>query len=182
MHYRSEVASMRAHDEFKIGARRPVPLPEIDAIVAARLGPGRVRGNAQPAAFSRQVAIYVANQVGGRSTRKIGKFYNGRDRSTVCYAIARIRARRRTDEGINGLLTVLANEIRKREQAKENFKSKALKITGKRASRSLHCNPAGSGVRGRSVVCEKFGHGVDGMGRYTRQDVLEPGKESTPAC
>jgi len=107
-------------DGLRIQGRRRIPLAEIDAIVARRLGPGRVPGNAQPAAFSRQMAMYVANQVGGWSTTQIGKFYNGRDHSTVCYAIARIRARRRMDENIDGLLTVLANEIKSREQTREN--------------------------------------------------------------
>src|SRR5215831_9658049 len=94
--------------------RGRIPLREIDAIVAARLGPGRVPGNAQPAAFSRQVAMYLASQAGGWSTTQIGKFYNGRDHSTVCYAIGRIRALRETDPEVDGLLTVLTNELRDR--------------------------------------------------------------------
>ncbi len=98
-----------------IRSSRRIALAEIDTIVAARLGPGRVRGNAQPAAFSRQVAMYIANQVGGWSTTQIGKFYNGRDHSTVCYAISRMRARRQTDQRIDELLTLLETEIRQRE-------------------------------------------------------------------
>ena len=88
-----------------------IPLEKIDAIVSARLGPGWVPGNAQPAAISRQVAMYMASQVGGWSTTQIGKFYNGRDHSTVRYAIARIRTLRQVDEGIDGIVTVLAEEI-----------------------------------------------------------------------
>ena len=113
---------MLALDELRIEERRRVSLAQIDAIVAARLGPGRVLGNAQPAAFSRQVAMYMASQVGW-STTQIGKFYNGRDHSTVCYAIGRIRARRRTDDRIDRLLIVLAKEIREREQANKEFKT-----------------------------------------------------------
>ena len=55
--------------------RGRITLAEIEAAVAARLGPGRVSGNAQPAAFSRQVAMYIASQVGGWSTTQIGRFY-----------------------------------------------------------------------------------------------------------
>ena len=94
--------------------RGRIPLREIDAVVAARLGPGRVPGNAQPAAFSRQVAMYLASQAGGWSTTQIGKFYNGRDHSTVCYAISRIRALRETDPEVDCLLAVLTNELRER--------------------------------------------------------------------
>src|SRR5215471_16646886 len=98
--------------------RGRIPLREIEAAVAARLGPGRVSGNAQPAAFSRQVAMYLASQAGGWSTTQIGKFYNGRDHSTVCYAIGRIRALRETDPDVDGLLTVLTNELRDRAPSK----------------------------------------------------------------
>src|SRR5690242_348088 len=36
--------------------------------------------------------------------------------------------------------------------------------------------PAGSGVRGYPVVRQEFGDAGDGMGRDTRQDVLQPGE------
>ena len=54
---------------MKQTARR-IPLSAIDAAVAARLGPGRVCGNAQPAVFSRQVAMYLAKHLGGWSTTR----------------------------------------------------------------------------------------------------------------
>jgi hypothetical protein len=73
---------------------------------------------ASPATLSRQVAMYIANQGGGRSTTQIGKFYNARDHSTVCYAIARIRVLRETNPEDDGLLTVLTNELRDRAPSK----------------------------------------------------------------
>jgi hypothetical protein len=39
-----------------------VSLTDINAIVAAQLGSGRVKGNAQPAVFSRQIAMYLAKK------------------------------------------------------------------------------------------------------------------------
>ena len=96
---------------IKQTARR-IPLLAIDAAVAARLGPGRVCGNAQPAVFSRQVAMYLAKHVGGWSTTRIGQFYNGRDHSTVCYAVRRIEVLREDNPDVDGLLTVLMDEIR----------------------------------------------------------------------
>jgi hypothetical protein len=67
-----------------------VSLTRIDAIVSAKLGLTRVRGNARPAVCNRQVAMYLAKYVGGWSTTAIGRFYNGRDHSTVCYSIKRV--------------------------------------------------------------------------------------------
>jgi len=69
-------------EQFRL--ERRVPLSAIDATVSAHLGPTPVMGNAQPAVFNRQVAMYLAKRVGGWSTTRIGKFYNGRDHSTVC--------------------------------------------------------------------------------------------------
>src|ERR1700729_3279412 len=95
-------------------ARTPAPqvsLAQIDAVVSARLGPTRVMGNAHPAAFNRQGAMYLAKQVGSWSTTKIGQFYNGRDHSTVCYAIQRIEALRESRSDLDGLLTILREEI-----------------------------------------------------------------------
>jgi hypothetical protein len=84
----------------------------INAAVAAKLGPGRVAGNAQPAVFSRQVAMYLAKEVGRWSTTLIGRFYNGRDHSTVCYAVQRIEVLREMDPDVDGLVTVLTEEIK----------------------------------------------------------------------
>ena len=50
---------MIAHERPFMVAKR-IPLETIDAAVCARLGPARVAGNAQPAAFNRQVAMYLA--------------------------------------------------------------------------------------------------------------------------
>src|SRR5262249_56680945 len=106
MHFPWELVSMLVLKEGTTRGRGRIPLLQIEAAVAARLGPGRVSGNAQPAAFSRQVAMYLASQVGGWSTTQIGKFYNGRDHSTVCYAIWRIRALRATDPEEDRFVTV----------------------------------------------------------------------------
>lgn len=85
-----------------------VSLSRIDAVIAANLGPARLRGNAQPAALYRQIAMYLANRVCGWSTTRIGKFYNGRDHSTVCHAIRRIDGLRRTDPQLETLIESLA--------------------------------------------------------------------------
>lgn len=82
-------------------------LVRIDDVVSAELGPGRVPRNAPGPCFSRQVAMYRAKHVGGWSTPKIGKFYNGRHRTTVLNAIAKIELLRRVDDSMDALLDVL---------------------------------------------------------------------------
>jgi hypothetical protein len=127
---------MLALERPTIHGHRRIPLAEIDGIVAARLGPGRVPGNAQPAAFNRQVAMYVANRVGGWSTTQIGKFYNGRDHSTVCYAIARIRALRIEEQRVDAILNDLTSEIGMRVQSGE-IGTRPAQLAPSKAARSL---------------------------------------------
>jgi hypothetical protein len=97
-------------DDVRQGSNR-IALARIDAVVSARLGPARVRGNAQPAAFHRQIAMYLAHRVGGWSTTRIGRFYNGRDHSTVCHAIKRIQALRDANAEVEGLMSSLIQEL-----------------------------------------------------------------------
>jgi len=86
-------------------------MAQIDAVVSARLGPTRVPGNAQPACFNRQVAMYLAARLGGWRTTAIGKFYNGRDHSTVCYGIQRVEALRETDPEVDPLIAGLKRKL-----------------------------------------------------------------------
>lgn len=92
-------------------SRRRFSLAEIDAAVSARLGPTRGLGNSQPACFNRQVAMYLAKHVGRWTTTIIGRYYNGRDHSTVCHGIQRIEALRETDSTVEALLANLKYQI-----------------------------------------------------------------------
>src|SRR5215472_13027043 len=56
--------------------------------------------------------MYLAKHVGGWSTTRIGRFYSGRDHSTVCYALKRIDALSEADPEVDALLSSLAHEIR----------------------------------------------------------------------
>jgi chromosomal replication initiator protein len=96
-------------DGLKRGSDR-ITLARIDALVCARLGPARVCGNAQPAVFNRQIAMYLAHRVGGWSTTRIGRFYNGRDHSTVCHAIKRIQALRNSNPEVGALVSSLIED------------------------------------------------------------------------
>ena len=101
-------SSQFAPDVF---SRRRISLADIDAAVSARLGPTRGLGNSQPACFNRQVGMYLARHVGRWSTTVIGRFYNGRDHSTVCYSIQRIEALRESDPDIDALIADLKHEL-----------------------------------------------------------------------
>jgi hypothetical protein len=94
-----------------IFSRRRISLAEIDAVVSARLGPTRGLGNSHPACFNRQVAMYLAKHVGRWTVAIIGRFYTGRDQSTVCYAIQRIEALRESDPQVDALLTDLKRQL-----------------------------------------------------------------------
>jgi hypothetical protein len=90
---------------------RRLSLAKIDAVVSARLGPTRTAGNEQSACFNRQVAMYLAKHVGGWSTTVIGRFYNGRDQSTVCYGIQRIESLRESNPEVDALLSELKQQL-----------------------------------------------------------------------
>src|ERR1700730_13452271 len=85
----------------------PLSLEKIEMTVAAHLGPGRVPGNKEEPCFSRQISMYLAKQVGGWSTPRIGKFYNGRHHTTVLHAIRKVEEIRRVDESIDALIEML---------------------------------------------------------------------------
>jgi hypothetical protein len=82
-------------------------LGQIEVTVAAHLGPGRVPGQEQHHCFSRQISMYLAKHIGGWSTTKIGKFYNGRHHTTVLHAIRKVERLRAADESVDALLEVL---------------------------------------------------------------------------
>jgi Bacterial dnaA protein helix-turn-helix len=98
--------------ERSFAVAKRIPLETIDAAVCAQLGPARVAGNSQPAAFNRQVAMYLAKHVGGWTTTRIGKFYNGRDHSTVCHSIRRVEVMRDGDPELDALLSSMGNDLR----------------------------------------------------------------------
>jgi hypothetical protein len=55
--------------------------------------------------------MYLAKHVGHWSLSPIGRFYNCRHHTTVLHAIARIENLRKTDESVDALIEVLADEL-----------------------------------------------------------------------
>jgi hypothetical protein len=86
-------------------------LERIEATVADHLGNGRVPGNQAAACLSRQVSMYLAKNVGGWSTTRIGRFYNGRHHTTVLHAIEKIERLRQTDQSLDALIEVITADL-----------------------------------------------------------------------
>jgi len=61
--------------------------------------------------------MYLAKHVGRWTVAIIGRFYDGRDHSTVRYAIQRIEALRESDPQVDTLLTDLKRQLISEENA-----------------------------------------------------------------
>src|SRR6266436_1594127 len=101
---------MMPRSEQRTGLWR-LSLEQIEATVADHLGSGRVPVNQAAACLSRQVSMYMAKNVGGWSTTRIGRFYNGRHHTTVLHAIEKIERLRQTDESLDALIEVITAEL-----------------------------------------------------------------------
>ena len=101
-------------------SQKRLSLAQIDAVVSAKLGTTRTLGNAQPACFNRQVAMYLAARIGRWSTTEIGRFYNGRDHSTVCHGIQRIEEMRDSDPEVDTLLCELRAQLVKQGELSQS--------------------------------------------------------------
>jgi Bacterial dnaA protein helix-turn-helix len=97
-------------------------LAHIDAIVSARLGPTRGAGKSQPACFNRQIAMYLASRMGRWSTTVIGRFYGGRDHSTVLHAIQRIEALCEENSEVDVLISELKAKLVPADGSREQEK------------------------------------------------------------
>ncbi len=55
--------------------------------------------------------MYLGSRLGRWSTTVIGRFYNGRDHSTVCYGIQRIESLRESDPDVDALISDLKRQL-----------------------------------------------------------------------
>jgi Bacterial dnaA protein helix-turn-helix len=55
--------------------------------------------------------MYLAARIGRWSTTEIGRFYNGRDHSTVCYGIQRVESLRESNPEVDAVLTQLKEQL-----------------------------------------------------------------------
>jgi chromosomal replication initiation ATPase DnaA len=68
-------------------------------------------GNQSAPCLSGQVSMYLAKNVVGWSTTRIGRFYNGRHHTTVLHAIQKIERLRQRDESLDALIEVITAEL-----------------------------------------------------------------------
>jgi cobalamin biosynthesis protein CbiD len=70
--------------------------------------------------------MYLAKHIGGWSTTKIGRFYNGRHHTTVLHAIRKVERLRAADESVEALLEVLTAALSPatQERSAEGIESK----------------------------------------------------------
>lgn len=99
-------------------ADSPPPTPILDAIVrtvgrAFRVkakeltGPSRLRTVLVP----RQVAMYLAREVGKQTLVSIGQYFGGRDHTTVLNAVRKVETAMRSDEALAGRVRELQREL-----------------------------------------------------------------------
>src|SRR5436305_2006968 len=55
--------------------------------------------------------MYLSKNVGGWSTTRIGRFYNGRHHTTVLHTIEKIERLRQTAESLDALIEVISAEL-----------------------------------------------------------------------
>jgi len=65
--------------------------------------------------------MYLAARIGRWSTTVIGRFYNGRDHSTVCHSIQRIEELRDCDPDLDILLSELKAQLVKGSELPPNI-------------------------------------------------------------
>jgi hypothetical protein len=65
--------------------------------------------------------MYLASRIGRWPTTVIGRFYNGRDHSTVCYGIQRIEKLRDDDPDVDALISEISRQLTGDEVANVDF-------------------------------------------------------------
>jgi chromosomal replication initiator protein len=96
----------------------PAPrIAEIQSVVAAHYGlaQAEILSSRRSRCFSRprQVAIFLSRALTARSTPEIGKYFGGRDHSTVIHAIRAVEGRLTDDADLNNTVRHLSAEIGK---------------------------------------------------------------------
>ncbi|MCU1330815.1 MAG: plasmid encoded RepA protein, partial [Bryobacterales bacterium] len=89
----------------------PISLHQIEATVSAYLGPGRVAGNCQDSAFSRQVAMYLAKHVGRWSTRRSASSTTVATTQRCFTQLRESSGWGRKDASLDALLELLCGEL-----------------------------------------------------------------------
>jgi chromosomal replication initiator protein len=72
-------------------------------------------GGPRMVSMPRQVAIYLSREMTGSSAAEIGRYFGGKDPSTIRYSIIRIHELRRTDTALDNALSRFEAALTARE-------------------------------------------------------------------
>ncbi len=92
--------------------------------------------------------MYLAKNVVGWSTTKIGRFYNGRHHTTVLHAIQKIERLRQTDESVDALIEVLTVTLSPRMEGrftsrfKPGWTAALVEAVADRILKEIRCSAA----------------------------------------
>jgi chromosomal replication initiator protein len=97
-------------------APRKLKLDDICRAVGARFGASmsdlRSRSRARRASMSRQCAMLLARELTSSSLEQIGRFFGGRDHSTVVHACQRLAGRLESDADLRSQLNQIRHDLR----------------------------------------------------------------------
>jgi chromosomal replication initiator protein len=92
-----------------------VTAPRIQQTVAAHFGlkmsEFRSKGRQRDLVFPRQVAMYLCRELTDASLPEIGRYFGGRDHTTVLHSCAKIAHMEETDESVARLLWQLRRTL-----------------------------------------------------------------------
>jgi hypothetical protein len=91
--------------------------------------------------------MYLDPRFGGWSTTEIGKFYNGRDHYTVCYAIQSVEALRESDPEVDTLITELKQNLAQ--------SSRGASQPGTESEPALECRTRGRSAAELEAIAER---------------------------
>lgn len=111
-----EIAKRALGDDTTI-QRTEISIPRIlEAVVArynVKLADLQSKKRSKSIAFARQVCMYLARELTGLSLEEIGRWFGGRDHTTVLHATRLVRKLRGGDRELDQTLSRLADELRR---------------------------------------------------------------------
>lgn len=110
-----DMARRVLHDTIK-EVQRDITVDEVQRTVAERfhikISEIKSKKRSKNLVFPRQIAMYLCRELTKLSFPEIGRHFGGKDHSTVIYAYRQIEELRRQDQGLETLLTALAQALK----------------------------------------------------------------------
>jgi chromosomal replication initiator protein len=110
-----DMARRVLHDTIK-EVRRDITVDEVQKKVAERfhikISEIKSKKRSKNLVFPRQIAMYLCRELTKLSFPEIGRHFGGKDHSTVIYACRQIEEMKQQDQGLESLLTALAQALK----------------------------------------------------------------------